>query len=365
MSLHPHTRNSLVAIMLLLALSGTVNAQGSGTGAGAKSPDKGSANAQPKVSIAQTEFNFGEVKQGEMISHTFTVKNTGAANLEIKDVRPGCGCTASDFDKVILPGQEGKVTLKVNTAGFHGSLSKFADVTTSDPVNPNFTLTLVMVIRKPDETPEGQKVGPFVVGPSARWQGRLTQGGSTDVMFTVINTTPQPVKLTKILAGSEAFTTKLQTLEEGKRYLITATSSAALKAGPLAETIKVATDSSEYPELKLQIETNVDPAVVAMPKALNFGMLPISNPEYDASRTGKFIFVRLARGSGLEITKASSTLPFLKIEVNEDVKGQSFRLLVTFDKDKLTKGEYKGKITLELNNALVPVIDIPVTVAAQ
>ncbi len=85
MSIYPHARNSLVAFLLWLALINIASAQA----AGAKSSDQASANAQPKVFITQTDFNFGEVKQGDQISHTFTVKNTGTAKLEIKDVRPG------------------------------------------------------------------------------------------------------------------------------------------------------------------------------------------------------------------------------------------------------------------------------------
>ncbi|HZS07567.1 MAG TPA: DUF1573 domain-containing protein [Blastocatellia bacterium] len=347
---NPHFRNYALAL-LLLTLTAAAFGQAPST-------------PQPKVSIAQTEFNFGEVKEGVTVSHTFIVRNKGAANLEIKSVRPACGCTASDFDKVVAPGQEGKITLNVKTTGFHGAISKFADVTTSDPDNPNFTLTMVMLVSR-ESSPEGQRVGSFLISPSSRWKGRLAQGNSDDVMFSIVNDAPQPVRVTKVSVDGKAFTATLQTLEEGRRYLIIAKSSETLKAGNVVETLRVTTESREFPELQLQLDGNVEPAVSALPKALNFGVLPISNPAYDVSRTGKFLFVRLARGSGLEIKKVSSTLPFLKIEALDDVKGQSYRVLVMFDKEKLAKGEYSGKIILELNNPLTPILEIPVTLNAQ
>jgi hypothetical protein len=42
----------------------------------------------PKIVITKTEHNFGEVKKGANASYTFTFKNEGKADLEIKRVAP-------------------------------------------------------------------------------------------------------------------------------------------------------------------------------------------------------------------------------------------------------------------------------------
>lgn len=42
----------------------------------------------PKLVIKQTEHNFGEVKKGAPTQHTFTFRNEGKADLEIKNVAP-------------------------------------------------------------------------------------------------------------------------------------------------------------------------------------------------------------------------------------------------------------------------------------
>src|SRR5262245_43629430 len=67
----------------------------------------------PKLVIEEYEYNFGIVKDGEEVSHTFKIKNEGAAELIIHNVSPACGCTASDFSKQLAPGEEGKVMLSV------------------------------------------------------------------------------------------------------------------------------------------------------------------------------------------------------------------------------------------------------------
>jgi hypothetical protein len=97
----------------------------------------------PKLAIASLEHHFGNVKAGTPLTFTFKVKNSGDADLEIKNVAPSCGCTSSQFDKVILAGKEGGITLEVkNTNGYKGEVVKNATVTTNDPEHPTFTLML-------------------------------------------------------------------------------------------------------------------------------------------------------------------------------------------------------------------------------
>ncbi len=42
----------------------------------------------PKIVIAKTEHNFGEIKKGANATYTFTFKNEGKSDLEIKRVAP-------------------------------------------------------------------------------------------------------------------------------------------------------------------------------------------------------------------------------------------------------------------------------------
>jgi hypothetical protein len=99
--------------------------------------------AAPKLVMAEQDHYFGAVKPGTPLTHSFKLKNTGDADLEIKSVAPGCGCTTSDFDKVIAPGKEGKITLEIkNTEHYKGEITKNATVTTNDPERPTFTLVL-------------------------------------------------------------------------------------------------------------------------------------------------------------------------------------------------------------------------------
>lgn len=98
---------------------------------------------KPKLFIGSLEYSFGKVTAGTPLTYTFKVKNIGDADLEIKNVEPSCGCTTGDFDKVIAPGKEGKITLSVkDTESYSGDVAKTANVTTNDASRSNFTLTL-------------------------------------------------------------------------------------------------------------------------------------------------------------------------------------------------------------------------------
>ena len=99
--------------------------------------------AKPVLDIASLEHSFGTVKPGTPLTYTFKVANKGDANLEILNVAPSCGCTTSNFDKVVAPGKSGGITLAIDkTESYKGEIVKTATVTTNDPERQSFTLTL-------------------------------------------------------------------------------------------------------------------------------------------------------------------------------------------------------------------------------
>ena len=112
---------------------------------------KAKAGSAPKLVMESTEHDFGKVKEGEEHAYTFKVKNEGSTDLIIQNVSPACGCTASDFSKTVAPGQEGKITLSVKTAGMSGKVSRYADVISNDAQQPNLKLWLHLEVEKKAE----------------------------------------------------------------------------------------------------------------------------------------------------------------------------------------------------------------------
>lgn len=112
--------------------------------------EKAPGQDAPKLSVDNTKFEFGKVKEGDVISHVFKIKNEGTAELVITNVSPACGCTASDFTKTLAPGAEGSITLSVKTAGMSGWTERYADVISNDKTQPNLKLWVKMDVQKGD-----------------------------------------------------------------------------------------------------------------------------------------------------------------------------------------------------------------------
>ena len=43
----------------------------------------------PILQLQETNYNFGEVEEGAVVSHDFKMSNPGTEVLEIKEVKPG------------------------------------------------------------------------------------------------------------------------------------------------------------------------------------------------------------------------------------------------------------------------------------
>ncbi|HWW61028.1 MAG TPA: DUF1573 domain-containing protein, partial [Thermoanaerobaculia bacterium] len=100
----------------------------------------------PRLSVIEPIKDFGTVPKGEKLTWAFLVKNTGTADLEIINARPACGCTVAEFDKLIKPGQTGKVTANVDTTNFAGPIAKAVTLETNDPSTPNAQITIHAIV---------------------------------------------------------------------------------------------------------------------------------------------------------------------------------------------------------------------------
>ena len=73
----------------------------------------------------ETEFDFGEIAQGDVVKHSFKFKNTGEAPLVISDIKTTCGCTTPQYTKdPVAPGESGEILVQFNSAGKAGVINK-------------------------------------------------------------------------------------------------------------------------------------------------------------------------------------------------------------------------------------------------
>lgn len=100
-------------------------------------------NNRGRAKFETREANFGNIVQGTSVEHEFKVTNTGKGVLTIRKWKPGCGCTSSQPDKMVLqPGETATAKAVFNSAGQNGSIHKSITVVTDDPVEPVVILFL-------------------------------------------------------------------------------------------------------------------------------------------------------------------------------------------------------------------------------
>jgi len=89
------------------------------------------------IKFVATEHDFGQVQEGEKVTHVFEVLNTGKADLLLQSVKPSCGCTMPKYDKKpIRPGKTGTIEVVFNTKGRPGKQRKTVTVVTNtEPPN--------------------------------------------------------------------------------------------------------------------------------------------------------------------------------------------------------------------------------------
>ncbi|MBP9140956.1 MAG: DUF1573 domain-containing protein [Chitinophagales bacterium] len=113
--------------------------------------------AMPKTTIEftnGTEFDWGQINEGDVKEHTFTFKNTGNAPLQIDRAKGSCGCTVPDYPKTpIAPGATGEIHVKFNSKGKKGQQKK--SVTIWANTTPENSMLYVKAAVTPAATPAG------------------------------------------------------------------------------------------------------------------------------------------------------------------------------------------------------------------
>ncbi len=127
--------NKLVFTFFAMLLSVAVMAQ---------EAKKEAANQNgPKITFETTEYDFGDIHQGEKVEHIFAFENTGTEALILSNVMTTCGCTATEWPRdPIAPGKKGEIKVVFNSTGKMSRQNKIVTIV-SNAVNSQEKVKLV------------------------------------------------------------------------------------------------------------------------------------------------------------------------------------------------------------------------------
>lgn len=103
----------------------------------------------PVMTFAESEFNFGDIKPGDVVKHTFNFTNTGKSPLLIQNATASCGCTTPNWTKEpIAPGAAGTIEVQFDSHGKTGLQNK--TVTVQGNTQPSATQIAIRANILPD-----------------------------------------------------------------------------------------------------------------------------------------------------------------------------------------------------------------------
>ncbi|WP_460582794.1 DUF1573 domain-containing protein [Hymenobacter arcticus] len=92
----------------------------------------------PVLTFAEAQFDFGDIKPGSKVQHTFKFTNTGKTPLLIADATASCGCTTPSWTKEpVAPGATGELQVQFDSRGKQGLISKQVTVRANTQPNTN------------------------------------------------------------------------------------------------------------------------------------------------------------------------------------------------------------------------------------
>jgi hypothetical protein len=324
----------IAALLLLLVQHREINAQESS-----------------QVFLFENIHTFGTVIQGKTITHTFTIRNTSAVPLKIARMELSqLGMTAR-VTPVILPEQEGKVTVKWDTHRVKGDLTGEVAVYFDDTAQRPVLFLLRGVVNPSLE-----------VLPSRSIFLSLFKGESTERTVTIVNNEAEPFAITRLAARGQHFLADLHTVESGKVYQITVKVPPDTPPGRYREALEVYTDDLEREPVKISVNVLVKENLYTFPGSVDFGTISLgelARTRSIADLLTQTVLVKKREGE-FEINSVTSTLPFLRIRREPAGQSNTFRIDVSLDHNKLQPGKVNGSLRVRTTDTEFPELEIPV-----
>ncbi len=303
------------------------------------------ATSGPKIQFAETVFDFGRISSGELAKHEFVFTNTGTATLEIKDVRPGCGCTtAGAWDKQVEPGKTGVIPLQFNSTGFSGTVAKSATVTCNDPGQSNLVLQLKANIWKAiDVTPT-----MAVFSVSSELQTNETRS------VRIVSNIEEPVELSDLQCTNSAFRAELKTVRPGKEFELLITAVPPFVENRIFSVVTLKTSMPTNPTISVSAYLNVQQPVTVMPNHVMLPQGPLTNAAHSV------VTIQNTGTNSLVLSEPAVNVPGAEAHVKETHPGRLFSLSVDFPLGFQAKLGQKVEVTVKSNHPRFPLIQVPV-----
>ncbi|MDF1800785.1 MAG: DUF1573 domain-containing protein [Planctomycetota bacterium] len=325
-------------------------------------------------------FDFGTVDHGELVHHSFRVRNDEPRPVVIQKIDVGCGCTVARLSKVtssgevvgprsdlpnhlltLEPGEVAELALRVDTTIIKvKNMDKLfmVRVISDSDLTPYLTLECHLIVRM-----------AFQVFPEQLELRHMPVGGGAVKPITIKSLSTPAGRLTGVGELPEGVTATLRQSEistiENPVWVLDAGFLPPVQLGRQAATILVETaapDGTPTAPIEIQIAGNGVPDVNISPS--RFVMRPGLGAESGSVVDGEletFLEGHRFRVTAFTIQgEAADHLEFQADPVLPDARGQSTRWLLKLStREPGPTGAFTGTVVLELDDPQYATLEIP------
>lgn len=162
------------------------------------------ACAAPEVSVEKGSHNFGTLTQDKKVQHNFTIKNSGDAPLQIKQLNASCGCTAAKpSSSTVPPGKTAEIQVTFDPANFSGKVKKTVQMVTNAGKSPNYVFHLEAdIVEEVQVAPRQLSLGAIAAGGRQATLTVTNRGAATFKVLSV-NVTSNSLQIKPVIRKAE------------------------------------------------------------------------------------------------------------------------------------------------------------------
>ncbi len=216
--------------------------------------------SQPKIVGPTGIFDFGDIQEGKIVTHNFTVYNKGRDTLKISRVKASCGCTVVKPEKNdLLPNDSTKLKVSFNSSHRIGKQHKYVYVFSNDPVNPQYRFEFVGNVVH--ENSSGLNKEPQIkLSVYNHNFGNVEKNKVLDFEVDVLNTGKADLIIKDIKSSCSCTTTLMgdKTIKPNEKSKLRIKFDTKNLSGQVARTVTLVSNDPENPMRVLTLIANIE-----------------------------------------------------------------------------------------------------------
>lgn len=297
---------------------------------------------RPNIQFEELVYNFGDVRQQEIVAHEFRFKNVGDVTLKISNVDPSCACTATLLSKAeIPPGGEGVIKAEFPTELWRRERAVHIRVYSNDLLKPVTILTL-----------QGTVSGRLYVSPNYLYLGDISGREIIKKTIEVFDPGHGKIKIKKVTSTSPNIVAEVLPQEKDALSVKIGVTIHPGSLGKIEERVMIITNDKQTPQVEVLVKGMVHGEISVFPKSLFFGFIE------HGKTVRKEITLMKAGESNLEILKIEPPSNLIATEVVSIEKGTKYLIQVTFTVNA-NLGTFKDIIKIFTNNSQQSLLEVP------